>query len=852
MNIINPYTHAYTVITDDHIHHLGEFTRPWWEVRNSNDASFLMHNLIRLLVNGECLSEAVGILTDARWTEKRIHDSGIAMLLWDFEYTIRALQISSEDPTSMEVREALCVLRDACSDMDVPLRRDIKELAAQAHARLLGIDDNQGLLKKYLDSAKATTTASWLRAMSQQWQGPFGSRFVEIPVEEEGGFLAVNWLRGKIFVAAGELTSEIDQRARKVIRRWEFGAEALAISTDGLLVAMKNGNCAGVAVWDRIGDRKVWEREVVAKRANDSSSSTNSQRFGSSEGVIWRAGWSCDGSVLIIGGAIESMLHPDAHEGWAASLNAKSGATIFMKTNAHMKGVSSLATNRDGTKLVTGSEDGILKIWDTRTAALVWEHKTERLNPIRSLAVDANGAVVASSGADGKILLWRAHDDATGFELLREFEVTIPWHSRNSFALSQDGTRIMWVDWNGRLEVRNVTSAQTLFKVHPPGNLRGVVSSSDGRQVVAIGTTARGNFVWIWDTTRNMEPSVRQRVNSDPIESVAFVGSNRVLAITGNELQLWDTRSATISRSQAMNDGHVERAAMSADGKVLVTASWHSMGTDSVPATVRWWDGRYWTLVREDDHAHGGIDVRAIAVSADGTRVATVGADGTLKLWDGKGKPLYSVNTKMGPGAVSMSNDGGQIVVSAGRRIQLWEYPFKAPVDEVECADGIHSLAVSGDGKFVVSGHYDGSLIVRHWASLQAVWALSQMHEHSVWSVRMNEDGRCIVSIGLDKKLKVWTIGGRFYEEDALVKFGGSSSMSGPVVGSRVGEESERDGRKKEVGCTRRLDEVASVTLPQEPRVVAYLGGNSKSNVEHVVVGDETGDVLTFEVIRNN
>jgi WD40 repeat protein len=107
--------------------------------------------------------------------------------------------------------------------------------------------------------------------------------------------------------------------------------------------------------------------------------------------------------------------------------------------------------------------------------------------------------------------------------------------------------------------------------------------------------------------------------------SVAFDADSTLLATTGGDgsVKLWDTRTWGVRRTLAGHPGGAYCVAFSRKGKQLVVTG----GTD---AAVRVWD------VKEDKEPlvlHGHTDlVYSVAISGDG-RVASAGADRTVKIW---------------------------------------------------------------------------------------------------------------------------------------------------------------------------------------------------------------------------
>ncbi|MFF4658445.1 helix-turn-helix domain-containing protein [Streptomyces sp. NPDC001381] len=156
-------------------------------------------------------------------------------------------------------------------------------------------------------------------------------------------------------------------------------------------------------------------------------------------------------------------------------------------------------------------------------------------------------------------------------------------------------------------------------------------------------------------------------------------------------------------------DGGVDALAFSPAADRLATA-----GADG---TVRLWDLRAGTPVVGPLGGHEG-SVRAIAFSPDGRRIATGGADGTVRLWD-------------------------PVAASSGR-------PLTGHTGPVGC------VAFSPDGRLVASAGDDAT--VRCWSTTtgRAVGEPLAGHEGPVTGLSFSRDGGLLSSAGTDRTVRLW------------------------------------------------------------------------------------------------
>jgi WD40 repeat protein/serine/threonine protein kinase len=167
----------------------------------------------------------------------------------------------------------------------------------------------------------------------------------------------------------------------------------------------------------------------------------------------------------------------------------------------------------------------------------------------------------------------------------------------------------------------------------------------------------------------------------------------------------------------------------------------------------RQFEGGYATL-------YGHLDaVRQTAFSPDGTLIASVSADGQVKLWDGNsGK---SVLTIAGITTLAFSRDG--LHFAAGAKDGTVTLREARTGKVVKSADKLHAeaitaLALSPDGKRLAAGSQDGNIKVCDADSLGNATTLKKSHVTGVISLAFNPASTKLVSTGLDRNLIVWDV----------------------------------------------------------------------------------------------
>ena len=208
--------------------------------------------------------------------------------------------------------------------------------------------------------------------------------------------------------------------------------------------------------------------------------------------------FSPDGSRLVSGS------YDDTIKIWDASVTANS-STPIATLSGHDDDVNSVAFHPDGSRIASGSNDDTIKIWDatvTANTSTPIATLSEHTRDVNSVAFSPNGSRLASSSFDSTVKIWDASklDDATPTAPLI---ASLSGHIGrvNSVAFRPDGSKLASTSndntikiWDATVEANTSTPITTLS-----GHLGGAKFATFHPDGSKLASSSNDNTIKIWD-----------------------------------------------------------------------------------------------------------------------------------------------------------------------------------------------------------------------------------------------------------------------------------------------------------------------------------------------------------------
>jgi WD40 repeat protein len=282
--------------------------------------------------------------------------------------------------------------------------------------------------------------------------------------------------------------------------------------------------------------------------------------------------------------------------------------------DGHKDRVTCVAISKDGRRIVSGTQDGAVLLWDAALGKLI-RPLTGITGDVRGVAMAPDGRHVAAASANGG-WLWDVGDNdrAQRLTTLRAESVLFSPDSEDVTFAGDRGAIEAWTLSDRRPKQGSVSNPNW-------GIVRCLAGGPGGKLLFLVPSDGA---VHVWDTRDGREIGKSMR-GPAPLTSLASSPDGTELVAAWEKLaQVLHVKDGKFGPLFKGHTGRITGVAYSPDGRLVATSS--------DDRTVRIWDARTAQEVRRyTGHTEA---VNCVVFSSDGRQLVSGSDDKTVRLWD--------------------------------------------------------------------------------------------------------------------------------------------------------------------------------------------------------------------------
>jgi WD40 repeat protein/serine/threonine protein kinase len=419
--------------------------------------------------------------------------------------------------------------------------------------------------------------------------------------------------------------------------------------------------------------------------------------------------------------------------------------------------VVQVAVSPDGTRIAAGLQDGSVTIFDSHTGEPALKPTRVYQSRVRGMAFSPDGHHLAITG--GRWL--RVLDAESGRMLFQREAPAGPW----GVAFRPDG-KVLACGWgDGTVRISSLENERESFTLAGNGAGMSDVAFSPNGEFLAAGSRDGTVLLWNAQTWEKLDLAAFES-GRGAVLSVAFDATSQWLAAGGTigMVQLWNVRSGNPAVEKPLQlSGAVQSVAFSPDGKRLATVGGQQTIHLFDTQTAKPFDattGKALPVWR----AHSSL-IQKLAFSPDGSRLISGGADGAVRIWSTQETkesiPIGKGHTRW---HVAVSPDGSLLACTdVGGKVALWDARTLSVVRMLEGPPAqVHAVAFSLDNQRLAAGFGDGQVFIWDIQGEHSPLKLPARDSHQVMSVAFSPDGKLLATGARDRtsqhsdNLRLW------------------------------------------------------------------------------------------------
>ena len=437
----------------------------------------------------------------------------------------------------------------------------------------------------------------------------------------------------------------------------------------------------------------------------------------------------------------------------------------------HTDDVTTAEYSEDNKYIITASNDGLCRIWNSQSGEKLHELRSDLKN-MTGASLNKDGSKAITSFRNGSVLIWDVGSE--------QITTTLKGHSKavNYACFSPDGRHALTASNDGTVKLWNATTGKCIKTiVKHTGNVNCALFSSDGKQIIS--SSEDGTSI-VCDLKSLSSRTVFSKKDCS-VEYAEFnYNDTKMAVVTSNAAHIIDVETGKTDIVVGEHRDLITSASFSPDGKTIATSSYdktikiwdittgkiihtYSGHSNIVKDVVYSPNGRFVLSTSSDNEAriwnvetqaskqriHNDLGIlNSVTYSPDGKYLAAISVDGKARIWNMKTKKdISSFNIPEIANSITFNKYGDKVVVAADcSKIRVYDVRTGLLNDSVTISEAVSfdCALFADDNKTIVAFSHEGPT-VKYDTSQHSVRLIEGTDSITSFSFSDN-DSICLIS----------------------------------------------------------------------------------------------------------
>ncbi len=397
----------------------------------------------------------------------------------------------------------------------------------------------------------------------------------------------------------------------------------------------------------------------------------------------------------------------------------------------HTKGVKTVAFSPDGNLIITGSNDGTVKLWQSNGNLVKTFNPSQNNSPINEVKFSPDGQFMAAGNMEGILTLWTKEG-----KLIKSDDHGEPIYALN---FSPDGKTIVTTGRHGMIKFWNLRG-NFLKSFNHTSSIYALIFTENGQNII---TGDNQGIITFWTLEGNQIKTIPAHQNTINNLTLSSDGQLLASASVDKTVKLW-TKNGQLSKKLTGHKQSVHQVLFTDDNQTIITGS--------IDKTIKLWSVNGQLLKTLIGHTQPVYDISFNPVK---NLLASGSEDRTIKLWK---LTENSANLmKQGEEIIKLgvNEDGRKIVaVSLNGLVNIWDFKTQQSQQWTDQKTLVSSLDFNLNKRILVLGKANGLMTL---INAENTPNYLKAYQQEITSIRISSDGNLIISADETGIIQLWS-----------------------------------------------------------------------------------------------